>query len=257
MISLKQAENTLLAYSQSMFPKMLLGVLSPGGKIPKYIKNGSLPICVMCKQLVRDPNYCQQFYNSCDFNRHGTVRCPFGVHLEYVASEHTKQPLAFFVQKSFTETSLLREFEKNLPRKKKKIFKRAKVESRDKKCEFREHALFRLLQVGETLLAGRVAAPMRALSHQLLTPVQAVMSDLKFFRYQRKSDENEEAEEILQLMNDNVAEINSITKQIHILLSEELSPSPQSIRRVTDLPPNYVPASVRELSFSSVVYCCS
>jgi signal transduction histidine kinase len=84
----------------------------------------------------------------------------------------------------------------------------------------------------ETLLAGRVAASMRILTHEILTPVQGVMSDLQDIQYKHKNNNHADDERILSLMQSNIGEINRLAKQIHVLLSEDITPSPQRIRKV-------------------------
>ena len=57
---------------------------------------------------------------------------------------------------------------------------------------------------------------MRAFTHQFLTPVQAVMSDLQAIKYNHKDGNHTDDDKILRLMQNNIEEINSIAKQIHI-----------------------------------------
>ena len=65
---------------------------------------------------------------------------------------------------------------------------------------------------------------MRVLTHQILTPVQGAINDIE----QLESIDDD----VLQRLENNIDEIKSIAKQIHVLLSECLAPSAQSIRHI-------------------------
>jgi signal transduction histidine kinase len=59
------------------------------------------------------------------------------------------------------------------------------------------------------------------------------MSDLQDIQYKHKNNSHIDDEKILSLMQSNVEEINRIAKQIHVLLSEDITPSRQRIRKVS------------------------
>lgn len=142
--------------------------------------------------------------------------------------------IAFFVQTGFTPKAFSANTVTNLNRVPKKAIKVASETTRSFpfSASDKGETLDLLGRVLETLLAGRVAASMRILTHEILTPVQGVMSDLQNIRYKHKDGDHSDDERILVLMQSNIDEINRIAKEVHVLLSEDITPSPERIRRI-------------------------
>ena len=237
MISIKQSEKVVRSYLHSIMTHVPAGILTTTGNIPSYKcrRYGVPPICQNSRKHKETRAYCEKYYASLKSDEQRSV-CPFGINISYLKTDKAANPIDFFLQTGFTETSISNDIEKNLSRKPKKAIRNSKIEMPKYKfyADPDNNVLLDLLnRISETLFAGRVAASMRALTHQFLTPVQAVMSDLQLIEYNHKRESYTDDDKIIQLMHGNVEEINNIAKQIHILLSEDLTPSPERIRKIT------------------------
>lgn len=78
-----------------------------------------------------------------------------------------------------------------------------------------------------TLLTGRVAESIRALSHHLLTPLQGAIADVQVLDDIPAIDID-----LRRRLRRNLTDVDASAKQIQILLSEEAEFSPQRLRKV-------------------------
>lgn len=235
MISLNQTLKVLKNYMRVLLRYVPAGISTGSENAPVYAcdKYGLPPICKESQKHVEVRKTCRVFYNSLSLGEHKVV-CPFGINISYLKTNNTPMLIGFFLQTGFTPEAFSANTITNLNRVPKKAIKKAiEATSLFKFSSSDESATLNLLRrTLETMLAGRVAASMRVLTHQILTPVQGVMSDLQEIKYKHEKDSQAYSEKTLMLMQSNIEEINSIAKQIHVLLSEDVTPSRQRIRKV-------------------------
>jgi signal transduction histidine kinase len=156
----------------------------------------------------------------------GETVCPFGIHISYLRTQVAPKPIYFFLLTGFVLDAAKSETIRYFPRKTKRAIKNAlKTTSPFFFCSTNEVTKLNLMNRAlQTILAGRVAASMRNITHHLLTPVQGAMNDIDVIERGDKS--------AYPRLKSNINEIGSIAKQIHILLSENIEPTSQTIRRV-------------------------
>lgn len=213
------------------------GFATDSGATPAYAcdKYGLPPICKESQKHNEIRSICSNFYKSLQPGEHKVI-CPIGINISYLKTNNAPNPMAFFLQTGFNPETHCGNVIKNLNRIPKKAIKNALKTTQSFRFsssidESKTLNLWR--RTLETLFAGRVAASMRILTHQILTPVQGAMSDLEEIKHKHKIDKYNGDEKPLILLEANIDEINSFAKQIHVLLSEDIEPSPQRIRKVT------------------------
>lgn len=235
MISISQIAKILRAYLYVEVNSTPTAV-SINNNIPLYKceKSGMPLICASCRKHHEAYSICSNFYSSIEHGEH-EITCPFGVKIVYLRTNDAPMQIDYFLQIGFRRGNFHDGIIKDFNRIPKKTIKNAleiMPEYESPSTNF-SSCFDTLKRISETLLAGRVAASMRTLTHEILTPVQGAMSDLQNIQYNHKNNNHTEDERILSLMQSNIEEINRIAKQVHILLSEDITPSPQRIRKVT------------------------
>lgn len=227
MISLKQTLKVLKNHMRTSLRHVPAGVATDSVATPAYAcdKYGLPPICKASQKHHEVQKICAEFYNALGSGEHQVI-CPFGINISYLKMDNVSMPIGFFLQTGYTPETFRTDTIKNLNRVPKKAIKVALEATPLFKFSLsNESATLNLLsRTLQTLLAGRVAASMRDLTHQILTPVQGAINDIE----QIKTG-NQEA---LITLEGNVDEINSFAKKIHVLLSEDTEPTSQSIRTV-------------------------
>ncbi len=200
--------------------------VSVDGRIPKFGHARSIlpPICHSCSDLSKGRSLCAEFYAK-KKTGYGEAMCPFGIVLYYYGTDNAPAIITLYMQVRFV-AGVADDLLKTLPRTEKKILRQAARETVG--FHFAQSDLNdtrdKLRRVLETLLAGQVAASMRILTHQLLTPVQGAINDIE----QLKAGDSQ----ALQRLEGNVDEIENYARQIHVLLSENLHITTQSVRHV-------------------------
>lgn len=212
------------------------GVATNSVTTPAYAcdKYGVPPVCKARQESHEVQKICVEFYNALKSGEHQVI-CPFGINISYLKMYDVTMPIGLFLQTGYKPEALRNDSVTNLNRSHKKVIKRA-LEAMHlfKFSSINERATLNLLrQTLETLLAGRVAASMRTLTHQILTPIQGVMSDLQEIKSKHRVDGYTGDQEHFARLESNIEEINSFAKRIHILLSEDIDTSRQRIRKVT------------------------
>ncbi|MFC1633480.1 sensor histidine kinase [Planctomycetota bacterium] len=236
MISVDYALKVLKNHLQVSQKKVPSGISAGSNNIPSYKceQYGLPPICRESQRHSGARTICAKFYRSLDLNE-GDAICPFGINISYLKTDNTPKAVGFFLQTRFTPEEISAVATKSLSRIPKKAIKNALKSTRKFTfCSSDEAKTLNLLKrTLETLIAGRIAASMRVLTHQILTPVQGALNDVQEIKLKQKEDRYESNEKSLKLLESNIDEINNVAKQIHILLSEDIEPSPQRIRKVT------------------------
>jgi signal transduction histidine kinase len=194
--------------------------------VPFYSPSDLQPaICATAHKNKTVGATCRDFYKTLPFAA-GSAKCPFGITIHFQRVKISGQPLYLYQQVSFMPRT---DGINTLPRVAKKTAKTAvntetvKFDARkaDEKFELGKEVL-------STLLTGRVAESIRALSHHLLTPLQGAIADVGLL----KSAQSQDAE-VLPRLRRNLDSVNESAKQIQILLSEEAEFSPKKLRKVT------------------------
>jgi len=236
MISIDYALKVLKNHIRISMKTVPCGIAIGIGNIPTYIceQHGLPPVCKESQKHNMTRSICAKFYKSLDRNE-GEVICPFGINITYLKTFDTSKQVSFFIQTGFEERDISIDNIRNLSRVPKKAMKNTLKETN--KFTFSSTDEIRTLNLLkrtlETLFAGRVAASMRVLTHGILTPVQGAMNDIEEIKWKQKQDGYEGNIKSLNLLESNIDEINSVAKQIHILLSEDIEPSRPRIRKVT------------------------
>jgi len=228
MIAFSTIAAVLKGYVSTISRNRVAGVfVLPSDSPPRYAssKGERNPICEAAKSNDVSRATCNAFYRqlSCDGNQ---AICPFGVEIRYKKTENAPSVLGCCVQLSCSASRATADLSA-FPRDAKKAMKRAlgKPIAMAMGDADAEDILVRFSQMLETLLAGRVAASMRSITHQLLTPVQGIMNDILQLR--------SEGNPIFDRLERNARALNNCAKRIHILLSERLEANSKNLRNVT------------------------
>lgn len=234
MIDFTETLMLLRAYVQYSLGDACGGLLSIKDEIPSYNVYAlkAIPICSACYKEKRLGKFCIDFYKNIEEGK-GTVLCPFGIVLEY---SKIKTSFGFFsmVAQTGTSSSLtVKELVNQLPRKLKKLATNAIEETKSyRHYSLKDYdALDRFQDIVETILAGRVAESMRALTHEILTPIQGAVNDLEHIT-KKVTEFGVEIPEIERLTK-NILTTVQISKRISLLLSSDVSYNEQSFRKVT------------------------
>jgi len=235
MISINHTLRVLRNHMRMLLQEVPAGIWTTNDIRPAYVcaKYGIPPICKACQRHHELKDICSKFYGALISGEHQAT-CPFGINILYLRTDNAPISIGFFLQTGFAPNAFNANSITSLNRVPKKAIKIGFEKTRSFKFHSsnEETKLDLLRRTLETLLAGRVAASMRELTHQLLTPVQGIMSDLQHVKYKHINNDHSEDERILSLMQSNIDEINSIATQVHILLSEDITPTRQRIRKV-------------------------
>jgi hypothetical protein len=175
MISIKQAVKVLRAYLQKEFKDVPSGILTGTESIPLYKceKYGLPPICINSQEHSEIRSICANFYKSLKSSEQEAV-CPFGINILYLKTDNVPTPIDYFLQTGFTPNNVDEKTVKDLNRVPKKAIRSAMTTVPMYKfpSNIQSNPFDSLKRISETLLAGRVAASMRMLTHEILTPVK-------------------------------------------------------------------------------------
>ena len=223
MISFERAISVLENHIHATLSHVPAGISSGAGASPKYSCTSSgIPSICKCSDA---RNECFKFYETLPPGENECC-CPFGISLSYLKVGNAPVPVAFFIQTAFSESDISSDLVQHLPRRRKKRLKNAMQDTAQFTFRSKDESstLNQFKRILETLLAGRVAASMRTLTHQILTPVQGALNDIAQVKIGKT--------ESISLLESNIEEIGNLAKRIHVLLSESTGPSPQTIRHV-------------------------
>ncbi|MCI5168111.1 MAG: sensor histidine kinase [Candidatus Electrothrix sp. GM3_4] len=169
---------------------------------------------------------CSNFYSSLKTGS-ATKICPFGFEVLYLKIQVGQQYLILYGLISHDKEIFSRKVHP-LPRETKK---KAKIEIDKKTISFDIDDTYKFFaltsDVLNTLLAGRVGASIRSLSHHILTPIQGAMADIDIIEIKNTSETE------FNRLKKNISEINDTSKTIQLLLAEQLQFNKNQIRRTT------------------------
>lgn len=233
MIDLKEVTVLLEAYAAHYIANTIHGVYMSTSERPKYIseKNKTHNLCKYIFESFELRKSCRKFYEDLQFTETATSICPYGFNLTYCKHDMTARKYGLFIQTGFHASELLNMQSQNLPRiEKKRVRQEVEIVS---VFEFGQPRITnfpqQFIKVIETIISGRVAAAMRALTHELLSPIQGAMNDVEII-YPRHGSA---APETIIKLKENILSCSDIAKKIQILLSENLQFKQNSLRKMT------------------------
>lgn len=227
MISVSEAIRVVRNYLRVELRDIPAAVKTVYDNTPVYVceKHGLPAICKESQKRTEIRTICADFYKKLEIGEH-RVKCPFGIKLWYLKSESAPMDCGFFLQTGYDSENSIADASKGLNRVPKKAAKKAIDATRSFRfCkDAKDDTLNLFIRILETLLAGRVAASMRVFTHQILTPVQGAINDVELIKRGNS--------EAIKRLEANMEEILTIARQIHILMSEDITPTRQSVRPV-------------------------
>ncbi len=227
MISLKTVERVLIPYIAAYSSNSCLSVHHNPDTIPDYsISKIHSPICLLATRERQIGTVCREFYHSLS-DGSGKQVCPFGFEVLYLKIRIGQKRIILYGILSFDEAIFFKKiypFSRSTKKKAKKELERKTVLfDADETYQFFSSSS----DVLNTLLAGRVGASIRSLSHHILTPIQGAMADVENIVV--SSDFGGQFGRLKR----NLMEINDTSKRIQLLLAEQLEYSYNKVRRVT------------------------
>jgi len=199
------------------------GITRASDQVPRYSPTVFRP--EICTKASVDRNVaatCRAFYNGLPLDE-GTVQCPFGIRVSYYRVGVSGRPFCLY---QHTGTGSPQSTVSALPRKSKKLARTALGNNYEIIGNEAVGKFERGKELISTLLTGRVAESIRALSHHLLTPLQGAIGDVEAL------DSGERQPSTIQRLKRNLADVDASAKQIQILLSDEVEYAPQRLRKI-------------------------
>jgi len=226
LISLKTVEEVLISYIAAYSSGTCLSVQNSSDTIPNYsISKNHSSFCLLATRERQIGIICRNFYQSLN---EGSAKktCPFGFEVIYTKIKIGQKHVILYGILSFNG-GIFHQGINPLPRVTKK---KAKTEIEKRRQLFDLDATYNFFSsvsdVLNTLLAGRVGASIRSLSHHILTSIQGAMADLDNIEIDNKYKEQFES------LRKNISEINDTSKTIQLLLAEQLQFNKNQIRRI-------------------------
>lgn len=233
MIDLKGTIILLTAYTHYYSQFYNCGFHSDKIDFPDYnwISGTKPEACNLLDDNVKINQQCKRFYQNLAFGVN-EITCPFGVTIRYNKVKTAFGIFTMLMQKNYDQ-SISKNAIRNFPRKTKKALKK-KLNNGDFIYnilnDFDETIIDNFSNIVETVFAGRVSESMRAITHEMLTPIQGVMNDVKLLKTQ--VDNNKEVVDTIKILAQNIDQISRLSKNISILLNPQLSITEQSARKV-------------------------
>lgn len=227
LISLKKVEQVLIPYIAAYSNNSCLSVQHDSNTIPNYsISKLHSPFCLYATRERQIGSKCRLFYSSLQEGFAKQI-CPFGYDILYSKTKMGSNSIIVYGILSFDHSI----FSKAIQVYSRAIKKKSKseIENLDGNFDTDETYSFfmSVTDILNTLLAGRVGASIRSLSHHMLTPIQGAISDAG------NIEENVDTTEELVRLKKNLSSINETAKRIQILLAEQLEFKSNKVRRVT------------------------
>lgn len=227
MISLDNTKNVIISFIAACSGDTCLSVMDNACTIPNYsISKQKSHFCLLATREKQIGKKCVIFYNSLKEGSAKSV-CPFGFDVIYSKIKIGRKQIILYGLLSKNDNILSNEINK-LPRKTKKIAQRIIANN---PVEFPKDETFQFFSLCSdtlnTLLAGRVGASIRSLSHHILTPIQGANADIENIKVY------DESKTQFERLKRNLAEINDTSKRIQLLLAEQSDFNTNRVRRVT------------------------
>ncbi|MFA6598734.1 MAG: HAMP domain-containing sensor histidine kinase [Ignavibacteriaceae bacterium] len=233
MIDLKGTKILFTAYAHYYSQFYNCGFYSDDLDIPNYLWiSGIKPeSCKLLDDNMKINQQCHKFYSNLDIGIKETI-CPLGVTIRYNRVKTASGTFTMMMQKEYNQ-EITKNVVSKLPRKTKKALKK-KLHNGDIIFNITnindDTIIDNFSNVVETVLAGRLSESMRAITHEMLTPIQGVINDIKLLKSQ--VDENKESLDTIKILEQNIGQISRLSKNISILLNPQLNITVQSARKV-------------------------
>lgn len=226
LISLKKVVQVLIPYIAAYANNSCLSVQHDSNTIPNYsISKIHSPFCLYATRERQIGATCRIFYNSLQEGFAKQI-CPFGFDVLYSKTKIGGNHIIIYGILSFDD-SIFSKSILDYPRATKKKSKSEITKFEPNFDPDETYSFFiSVTDILNTLLAGRVGASIRSLSHHLLTPLQGAISDAG------NIEENINTTDDLVRLKKNLSSINETAKRIQILLAEQLEFKSNKVRRV-------------------------
>ncbi len=234
MIDLERTKILLTAYTHYYSEICNCGFHSDDLEFPNYSwSSGIKPeTCNLLDENMRINKKCKDFYLYLNVGI-GEVVCPMGVLIKYNRVKTAFGVFTMLTQKKY-HSSISSKLLSDFPRKiKKTLKKKLSLQTEDViylSDKYDDVMVEEFSNIVETVFAGRLSESMRAITHEILTPVQGVINDVRVLKSQM--DENKEANDTLEVLELNIGQISRLSKHISILLNPQLNITEQSARKV-------------------------
>lgn len=233
MIDLQGIKILLTSYTHYFSNISSCGLICQEDFLPNYCwKNNQRPdICKISCDNSKMEKSCSRFYKELPLGINSAT-CPLGIIIKYSKVKVISGTYAMIIHTNIDKQAA-KKFFMQVNRKTKKEFKKNifdKLDSNDYNNSA-DIILDNFSKILDTVLAGRLAESMRAITHEMLTPIQGVWNDVKLLK--KQISENPEAVETVWYLEKNIDQILLLSKNIAILLNPELNISEQSARRIT------------------------
>lgn len=258
MIDRKETISILKSFIIGESDKNPIGFYIQGQGLPLYKNNKNIlvPICLSAKKDTKISHYCNKFYSELEQGNFKTI-CPYGISLEYYKKDCILGSVGVFTQLNYQkDINSSQEIQKNLSRQSKKEVSKSLIES--EKYVFSDsnsHSLTldKFRRFLDTILSGRVSDSIRTLAHEILTPVQGALNDAYKINDMVKSSEEKDTSDLLIR---NISSIESLSKRIQYLLTEDLTHDKGQLRKITvhDLIENICNKYVNVAEYKNVIF---
>jgi signal transduction histidine kinase len=183
---------------------------------------------------VRVGDHCRQFYRELE-HRKGAIHCPWDIRLEYSVVESPVSDFGVFVQ---TGVDGARAHQKaaSLRRQSKKSLQRAVASDQDAAFPLPadDQLLERFPRQVETVLAGVAAGAIRAIAHEMQTPIQGAFIDAVELRDSPDTlPLPADVRERIGRLVGNLQSVKDLAKRIPFLTTGDLEYSSAQLRHVT------------------------
>lgn len=233
MIDLKGTKILLTAYTHYYSQFYNCGFYSDDLEFPDYKwMSGTKPeSCNLLDENMRINQQCHKFYSNLEVGVKEAI-CPMGVTIRYSRVKTAFGIFTMLMQKVYDQ-SISKKAISKYPRKTKKALKK-KLNDGDIIFNIINNVddtiIDNFSNIVEAVLAGRLSESMRAITHEMLTPIQGVINDVKLLKSQ--VNENKEAVDTIKILEKNIGQISRLSKNISILLNPQLNITEQSARKV-------------------------
>lgn len=233
MIDYTETIDLLRNYSRHIAGEATAGMKTQGSIVPEYhSRANAIPsICKLCFKNFRFRAVCGRFYASLPKGA-GRSSCPFGVEVEYWNVDSIGGEFGLYVIAGFRNTLDASRLAAGYPRREKKVIQGAlKETSVSNGSSIDPQSTCNLfMRTVDTVFSGSVSESIRAISHQVLTPIQGAISDLGALSC--SLDDRAKSKVLVDRLSGNIRSIGGLSKRISMLLVKEPDFNAQSLRKV-------------------------
>lgn len=225
------------AYARDKAGPAVVGIQASRGQLPVYTSpGGGTAICALARRDGRIGGVCRDFYLRLDAQI-GSALCPWGLQLEFTRVENPLTTIGMFLQRGYEHTQRERVSARvrDYPRKNKKAVADAinatisRAYPKPKANDAREG----FSEVVSTLLVGRAADAVRAIAHEIQSPVQGAVADIAQLLDRSVAGEfPEQASPIIDRIARNLDSVMAHARQIPLLATPDIRVAQAQIRKV-------------------------